>query len=94
MKLDGLRQLVKEELKRALSEERLKDQVPTEPGKYKIEYTVDKESGADLDVVTVTQEDIDNASKFGTSSLNFWKGLIDNHLFGRGDRVMNVEKMA
>ena len=45
MKLDGLRQLVKEELKRALSEERLKDQVPTEPGKYKIEYTVDKESG-------------------------------------------------
>jgi hypothetical protein len=94
MKLEGLKQLVKEELKRALSEERLKDQVPTEPGKYKIEYTVDNGSGADLDVINVSQNDIDDANKFGTSSLNFWKGLIDNNLFGRGDRVMNVEKIA
>jgi len=92
MKLDGLKKLVKEELKRALSEERLKDQVPTEPGKYKIEYTTDDGSGADFDVVEISQSDIDDAAKFGTSSLNFWKGLIDNHLFGRGDRVMNVEK--
>jgi hypothetical protein len=92
MKLDGLKQLVKEELKRALSEEVLKDQVPTEPGKYKIEYTTDNGSGADFDVVEISQSDIDDAAEFGTSSLNFWKGLIDNHLFGRGDRVMNVEK--
>ena len=94
MKLEGLKELVKEELKRALSEGRLKDQVPTEPGKYKIEYTVDDGSGADLDVVNISQSDIDDANNFGTSSLNFWKGLIDNNLFGRGDRVMNVEKMA
>lgn len=94
MKLEGLKELVKEELKRALSEERLKDQVPSVPGKYKIEYTTDGGSGADLDVVTISQSDIDDANKFRTSSLNFWKGLIDNHLFGREDRVMNVEKVA
>jgi hypothetical protein len=92
MKLDNLKQLIKEELKRALSEERLKDQVPTEPGKYKIEYTTDDGSGADFDVVNVSQSDIDDANNFGTSSLNFWEGLIDNYLFGRRDRVMNVEK--
>lgn len=94
MKLDNLKQLVKEEIKRALSEERLKDQVPTEPGKYKIEYTIDNGSGADLDVVNITQDDLDSANNSETNSLWFWKSLIDNNLFGRGDRVMNVEKMA
>ena len=94
MKLESLKQLVKEELKRALSEERLKDRVPTEPGKYKIEYTVDNGDGADLDVVNITQDDIDSANNSETNSLWFWKSLIDNNLFGRGDRVMNVEKIA
>jgi len=93
MKLDGLKQLVKEELKRALNEEKLKDQVPTEPGKYKIEYTTDDGTGADFDVVEISQSDIDDAINSNTNSLWFWKGLINNHLFGRGDRVMNVEKM-
>ncbi len=79
---------------RALSEGMTKDQIPTESGKYKIEYTIDNGSGADLDVVNVSQSDIDDANNFGTSSLNFWKGLVDNNLFGRGDRVMNVEKIA
>ena len=81
MKLDNLKELVKEELKRALSEGMTKDQIPTKPGKYKIEYTVDRGSGGDVDVVNVSQNDIDDANKFGTSSLNFWKGLIDNNLF-------------
>ena len=94
MKLNNLKELVKEELKRALSEGMTKDQIPTESGKYKIEYTIDNGSGADLDVVNVSQSDIDDANNFGTSSLNFWKGLVDNNLFGRGDRVMNVEKIA
>ena len=94
MKLDNLKQLVKEELKRALNEEGLRDQVPTEPGKYKIEYTIDNGDGADLDVVNITQNDIDDAANSGTNSMWFWKSLIDNNLFGRGDRVMNVEKMA
>jgi hypothetical protein len=93
MKLEGLKQLVKEELKRALSEERLQNQVPTKPGKYKIEYTTDNGSGADLEIVNITQSDIDNATYSGTNSLWFWKSLIDNNLFGRGDRVMNVEKI-
>jgi len=93
MKLEGLKQLVKEELKRALSEERLQNQVPTKPGKYKIEYTTDNGSGADLEIVNITQSDIDNATYSGTNSLWFWKSLIGNNLFGRGDRVMNVEKI-
>jgi archaellum component FlaC len=94
MKLDNLKQLVKEELKRALNEEELKDQVPTEPGKYKIEYTTDDGTGADFDVIEITQNDIDDAINSNTNSLWFWKSLIDNNLFGRGDRVMNVGKMA
>jgi hypothetical protein len=94
MKLDGLKQIVKEELKRALSEDRLKDQIPSQPGKYKIEYTVENGDGADLEVVEITQNDIKTALEYNTSSLNFWKGFIDNNLFERGDRVMNVEKVA
>jgi hypothetical protein len=98
MKLDGLKELVKEELKRALSEntnytpggfvnDAEKPWMSLPPGTY-------DGSGADLDVVNISQSDIDDANNFGTSSLNFWKGLIDNNLFGRGDRVMNVEKVA
>jgi hypothetical protein len=90
MKLDGLKQLVKEELKRALSEERLKDQAPTEPGKYKVKYTIDNGSGGDDEIVTITQEDIDDAQ--GSSKI--WQYKIDNYLFGRGDRVMDVEKIS
>ena len=89
MKLDNLKQLIKEELKRALSEE-LKDQIPTEPGKYKVEYTIDDGSGGDDEIVTITQEDIDNAE----GSTKIWQYKIDNHLFGRGDRVMSVKKIA
>jgi hypothetical protein len=89
MKLDGLKQLVKEELKRALNEE-LKDQFPTEPGKYKVEYTTDGGSGGDNEIVTITQEDIDDAN----GSTKIWQAKIENHLFGRGDRVMNVKKIA
>jgi hypothetical protein len=89
MKLDNLKQLVKEELKRALSED-LKNQSPTEPGKYKVKYTIDNGSGGDDEIVTITQEDIDDAQ----GSAKIWQYKIDNHLFGRGDRVMDVEKMA
>jgi hypothetical protein len=88
MKLDGLKQLVKEELKRALNEE-LKDQAPTEPGKYKVKYTTDNGSGGDDEIVTITQKDIDDAK----GSAKIWQYKIDNHLFGRGDRVMDVEKI-
>ena len=63
MKLDNLKQLVKEEIKHALNEEKLKDQIPTEPRKYKIEYTIDNGIGADLDVVDITQNDIDELNK-------------------------------
>lgn len=89
MKLDGLKQLVKEELKRALNEE-LKDQIPTEPGKYKVEYTTDEGSGGDDEIVTITQKDIDDAD---ANPLWFWKSKIQNYLFGRGDRVMSVKKI-
>jgi hypothetical protein len=93
MKLDNLKQLVKEELKRALNEE-LKDQIPTEPGKYKVSYTTDQGSGGDDEIVTISQEDIDDAINSETGSSWFWKSRIDNYLFGRGDRVMDVKKIA
>jgi len=93
MKLEGLKQLVKEELKRALSEERLQNQVPTKPGKYKVSYTTDQGSGGDDEIITISQEDIDDAINSETGSSWFWKSKIDNYLFGRGDRVMNVEKI-
>lgn len=94
MKLNNLKQLVKEEIKHALNEEKLKDQIPTEPRRYKIEYTIDNGTGADLDVVDITQNDIDDAINSKISSSWFWKGQINNNLFGRGDRIMNVEKIA
>jgi hypothetical protein len=87
MKLDGLKQLVKEELKRALNEE-LKDQIPTEPGKYKVEYTTDR-SGVDDEIVTITQKDIDDAN----GSAKIWQYKIKNHLFGKGDRIRSVKKI-
>lgn len=88
MKLDSLKELVKEELKRALSEE-LKDQSPTEPGKYKVEYTTDR-SGVDKEIITITQEDIDDAR----GSTKIWQAKIQNHLFGKGDRIRSVKKIA
>ena len=88
MKLEGLKKLIKEELKRTLNEE-LKNQAPTEPGKYKVKYTTDNGSGGDDEIVTITQEDIDDAE----GSAKIWQYKIDNYLFGRGDRVMDVEKL-
>ena len=89
MKLNNLKQLIKEEIKRTLSEE-LKNQVPTKPGKYKVKYTIDNGSGGDDEIVTITQEDIDDAK----GSAKIWQYKIDNYLFGRGDRVMDVEKIS
>ncbi len=47
-------------------------------------------SGGDDEIVTITQEDIDDAQ----GSAKIWQYKIDNHLFGRGDRVMDVEKIS
>jgi hypothetical protein len=89
MKLNNLKQLIKEEIIRTLSEE-LKNQAPTEPGKYKVKYTIDGGSGGDDEIVTITQKDIDDAK----GSTKIWQYKIDNYLFGSGDRVMDVEKIA
>jgi hypothetical protein len=88
MKLNNLRQLVKEELNSALN----KDKIPTEPGDYKIKYTTERGEGFDSDVITITRNDIDDAINSNTNSLYFWKNFINNRLFERGDKVISVTR--
>jgi len=78
MKLDGLKQLVKEEIKKVLSEntEDVKGKLPTEPGKYKIEYVTadDEDGGPDSegkDEVNISQNDINMNQN--VSPRRFWE---------------------
>ena len=88
MKLNNLRQLVKEELTNTLS----KNNLPTNPGDYKIKYTTERSKGFEEDVITITQNDIDDAINSNTNSLYFWKNFIKNRLFERGDKVISVTR--
>jgi hypothetical protein len=152
MKLNNLRQLVKEELKRALNENMFKEgdmvnymgekhkvvsddgyviKLTTVRGEGKKQNTVTlnyaqvkekvrkiNEANADLKdapleqlapghyLVRYTTEDRDGAGGeieyqftdqdrfLDVNSYNFWRGVAkDDHLFGRGDSVISVEKI-
>jgi hypothetical protein len=105
MKLEGLKQLVKEELKRVLNENQdlrnsyLEDLTP---GKYEIWFTIDRDSGGDEIIINLTQDDLTKAIEQGfkddtgkTTSFKFWIGLVDDHpLFTSRDKVQYVKKIA
>jgi hypothetical protein len=80
MKLDNLKQLVKEELTKAMNDRDLKD-MPLgnmEEGTYEIEYIVaDSDGGpdySDSDIVTITQDEF--SRNMDVSNSNFWKGTV------------------
>jgi hypothetical protein len=83
MKLDGLKQLVKEELKRALNEV-----------KVKIDYiTEDPDGGGPgIDGSTVEQVDQDEFDKYKNDLMNnFWKGIARE---AANDRIYKVTKVT
>jgi hypothetical protein len=82
MKLDSLKQLVKEELKRALNEV-----------KVKVEYIVaDSDGGPDFPGSTVEQVDQDEFDKYKNDLMNnFWKGIARE---AANDRIYKVTKVT
>lgn len=82
MKLDNLKQLVKEELKRALNQV-----------KVKIDYiTEDPDGGPDSPGSTVEQVDQDEFDKYKNDLMNnFWKGIAKE---AANDRIYKIEKIT
>ena len=95
MKKSDLKELIREEIKKVLSEntENVKDQLPTEPGKYKVEYiTADTDGGPDSpesDIINVSQKNIDMNQDISPS--NFWKGEARS---AAGFSIYKVEKVT
>ena len=77
MKKSDLKELIREEIKKVLSEntEDVQGKFPTEPGKYQIDYiTADEDGGPDFpesDVVNISQNDIDMNQN--VSPRRFWE---------------------
>jgi hypothetical protein len=82
MKLEGLKELVKEELKRALNQV-----------KVKIEYiTEDPDGGPDFPGSTVEQVDQDEFDKYKNDLMNnFWKGIARD---AANERIYKVTKVT
>ena len=82
MKLNSLKELVKEELKRALNEV-----------KVKVEYIVaDRDCGPDFPGSTVEQVDQDEFDKYKNDLMNnFWKGIARE---AANDRIYKVTKVT
>ena len=95
MKLNGLRQLVKEEIKKVLSEntEDVKGKLPTKPGRYQIDYIVaDEDGGPDYpenNVVNISQNSINMNQDVSPS--NFWRGEARSIA---GFNIYKVEKVS
>jgi hypothetical protein len=85
MKLNSLKELVKEELKRALNEVKVK---------VKIDYiTEDPEGGGPgIDGSTVEQVDQDEFDKYKNDLMNnFWKGIAKD---AANDRIYKIDKIT
>ena len=95
MKKSDLKELIREEIRKALSEDsqNIKDQLPTEPGKYKVEYIVaDSDGGPDYPgsaIVDISQNGIDMGQD--TSPSNFWRGEARS---AEGFNIYKVEKVT
>ena len=88
---DRLKQIIKEEISKILTESELKS-TPLKnlkPGKYIVTHTIDDRDGVEETKYTLTAKDI--ASDINPQ--NFWKGIAkNNHLFTKGDSVRSVKK--
>ena len=83
MKLEGLKELVKEELKRALGDIQNTPLEKLEAGTYKVEYITEDpvEGGPDLPgsvTKSFTKEDFENSSKYFETLAKQIKKKLDN----------------
>jgi hypothetical protein len=99
VKRSDLKELIREEIKKVLSEntEDVKDKSPIKPGKYKIEYrtlgndgepTDDEESG----IVNISQKDIEMDQN--TNPSRFWEGEASNISSFKIYKVLKVTKVG
>ena len=97
MKLDGLKELVKEELKRALGDIQNTPLEKLEAGTYKVDYITEDpvEGGPDLPgsvTKSFTKEDFENSTRKQPS--NFWMDVaIDAEENARIYKIKQVTKV-
>ena len=95
MKRSDLKELIREEIKKVLSEntEDVKGQLPTEPGRYQIDYIVaDEDGGPDYsenNVVNISQDSINMSQDVSPST--FWRGEARSIA---GFNIYKVEKVT
>ena len=70
-------------------------ELTVEPGKYKLSWTDDDESGVDEIEVEVTQDMIDDAKKHDANDYWFWKTLASkySHSSPQSIRIRTAEKI-
>ena len=91
MKHSQLKQLIKEEIVSILNEDN--SELTVEPGKYKLSWTDDDESGVDEIEVEVTQDMIDDAKNHDSNDYWFWKALAGEHSSSSSVRVRTAKKL-
>ena len=95
MKRSDLKELIREEIKKVLSENigDVKGQLPTEPGRYQIDYIVaDEDGGPDYsenNVVNISQDSINMSQDVSPST--FWRGEARSIA---GFNIYKVEKVT
>jgi hypothetical protein len=91
VKTSQLKQLIKEEIKKILSENLQDVSLDSiEPGHYLVKFTTDDRSGMDELEYTFTKQD----KLSDVNAYNFWRGVAKEHpLFGKEDSVKSVEKI-
>ena len=68
-------------------------ELTVEPGKYKLSWTDDDESGVDKEEVEVTQDMIDDAKNHYSNDYWFWKALAGEHSSSSSIRVRTAKKL-
>jgi hypothetical protein len=92
MKKSDFKKLIKEEIKKILSEN-LQDTPlnQIETGHYLVKYTTENRDGAGGEL---EYEFVDKDKLSDVNSYNFWRSVAkEDNLFGRGDKVTSVEKI-
>jgi hypothetical protein len=92
MKKTDLKQLIREEIKKILSEN-LQDTPlnQIETGHYLVKYTTENRDGAGGEI---EYEFIDSDKLSDVNPYNFWRGVAkEDYLFETGDKVISVEKI-
>jgi hypothetical protein len=92
VKTSQLKQLIKEEIKKILSEN-LQDTALSliEPGHYLVKYTTENRdgTGGEMEYTFTKQDKLEDVNPY-----NFWRGVAkDDPFFETGDNIISVEKI-